>query len=284
MYKLEEILVPIDFSSRSIVALQEAAFLARKASAKLFAFHSTRRPDAGPGSSSFQNKGLLSHKLGELQKRYDRVTGSIPDFKHIDHKILIKPGISKETIVDMINKEKIDLIISATHGTEGIDIILGSKTQKLIHELKGPILAIPDGTNIRDVKKMALAIDFDSKFKIGAVEPMIVMAKILGVKLYIFEVLAHNEPRVNKHEKFREKIKEFGSEDVEIVYDTQVDRHVEDGIRKFIKTFDIDLIGLIPLHRNPLVDIFHDSLSEKMAGTAKMPVLTLAENYENRKL
>ena len=50
----------------------------------------------------------------------------------------------------------------------------------------------------------------------------------------------------------------------------------------FVKAFEIDLLGLIPLHRNPIVDLFHESLSEKFAGTMKVPILTLAENYDLR--
>lgn len=284
MYKLEEILVPIDFSDRSISALEEAGFLAQQTGSKLFAFHAIRRPNAGPGSTAFHNKGLLDHKLSELNKKYQNITQRIKEFKNLDHSIQIQPGISKDNITRVIHDEKIDLIVSATHGAEGIEMVLGSRTQKLIHELKGPILVIPDGSKIRTVKKIALAIDFGSKFKMAAVEPILEMARILGAKLYVFEVQEYNHPRQKEQAKFKDKLSELGCDDIQVVFDTQVDSHVEDGIRKFIKTFDIDMLGLIPLHRNPLVDIFHDSLSEKMAGTAKIPILTLAENYENRKL
>ncbi len=284
MYKLEEILVPIDFSPRSLRALEQAGQIALKLGAKVFAFHSYKRPHAGKKSTAVHNKGLFEHKTKELKKKYSRIVSGFKEFKKIENEIFLFAGISDEKIIDLIQKKKIDLIISATHGTSGIDLVLGSKTQNLIHALKGPILVLPDGADVTKSKKLALAMKFHAKFPIEAVEPMLVFAKMLNAKLYIFEVLAHNEPPDKARKKLEKKILDLSGGEVNITFDTQVDRSVENGMKKFCKTFDIDLIGLIPLHRNPIVDIFHESLTEKMAGIAKIPVLSLAENYESRKL
>jgi nucleotide-binding universal stress UspA family protein len=284
MYKLEEILVPIDFSERSKNALGEVAFLAKKAKAKLFAFHAFRRPGGGKGSTTTQNQALLAYKIKVVKQKYRKAIQPFPDFKEIEDYFIPQPGISIENIIEAVKIKKIDLIVSATHGTIGFDMLFGSRTQKLIHELKGPILCMPDGAKIRKVKKMALALDLESNFSLEAVLPMLEMARILEAKLYFVEVRKHNFPKDENRKAIEKQLAALTGGDFPYVFESQYDEDVEEGLRKFVKSFKINLLGLIPLHRNPIVDLFHESLSEKMAGTMKIPILTLAENYELRDL
>ncbi len=283
-YKLEEILIPFDFSERSISALKEVAWLAGKSGAKLYAFHSFKRPGGSKGSHSKQNQALFEHKLQKIRNDFEEISGSKGEMKDVELEFIAEAGISRDHIIDLVKGKKIDLIVSATHGVKGLEYVTGTKTQKLIHELKGPIVAIPDGKGLRGIKKMALAVDLGSRFELDVVEPFFELAKIIGAKTYVFEVLDHNLPSAKDEKRKQDFFDRLGIDPGSVTIEEVYNSDKEEGIRAFAKTFDIDMLGLIPLHRNPIIDLFHDSLSEKLAGTAKIPVMTLAKNYEFRKL
>jgi nucleotide-binding universal stress UspA family protein len=57
---------------------------------------------------------------------------------------VVEFGSSFKNIVDLAEKENVDLIVMCTHGRTGLDhIILGSVTEKVVARAPCPVLVVP---------------------------------------------------------------------------------------------------------------------------------------------
>ena len=77
----------------------------------------------------------------ETQKKLDSIKGEID--KDLKVKILIEHGNPFRTIIDVANKEKVTVIVMASHGASDLEeMLLGSVTDKVVRKSKQPCLVI----------------------------------------------------------------------------------------------------------------------------------------------
>jgi nucleotide-binding universal stress UspA family protein len=78
------------------------------------------------------------HTLGQF---LERQLADLPDLK-VRH--IVEMGTPHSLIVDMAEKEGVDLIVMCTHGRSGLPrMALGSVTERILRRAHCPILAIP---------------------------------------------------------------------------------------------------------------------------------------------
>ena len=149
---LSSILVTTDFSQTSKNALPFAAALARQYEAKIIVAHALSPElhmsvpldplpaDADPTFLEGQRK-LVEFSLGNS-------LGVRPA------EMLLKRGDVWNVISDIIQKNKIDLVITGTHGRQGLKkLVLGSEAEKIYRRAPCPVLTVgprvapPSGTN-----------------------------------------------------------------------------------------------------------------------------------------
>jgi nucleotide-binding universal stress UspA family protein len=144
-FKLERVLVPIDFSIPSIQALDYAAALAQQFSATLILLHVVEPavyPDNYLGVSAVldeANQGLLqraTERLGALGRK--RIGNRVStDF-------LVRMGRAYSEIPDTAKALGADWIIIGTHGHGGWkQALLGSTTERVVRHAHCPVLILP---------------------------------------------------------------------------------------------------------------------------------------------
>jgi nucleotide-binding universal stress UspA family protein len=140
--KIHEILVPIDFSDHSNVALQHAVLVANQFRAAITLLHVVERPlvnpelmcpdPISPDQITLQAERCLSQTCehGKLQLPRRRRT-------------LIKRGVPYEQIVETASSQPTDLIVIATHDRGGLaQALLRSTAEKVIRHAPCPVLVI----------------------------------------------------------------------------------------------------------------------------------------------
>jgi nucleotide-binding universal stress UspA family protein len=149
---LSNILVTTDFSQVSKKALPFAAALARQYEAKIIVAHALSPElhlsvpldplpeDADPAFLEAQGK-LAEFALGNS-------LGVRPP------EMLLERGDIWTVISDIIQKNKIDLVVTGTHGRQGLKkLVLGSEAEKIYRRATCPVLTVgphvtaPSGTN-----------------------------------------------------------------------------------------------------------------------------------------
>ncbi len=145
--KIERILVPTDFSRRSLAAIERAIDLAREHYSEIVLVHVIEPLPYAAGSWSDSTQ-LLEHRaedgrnqLARLTKRavalYPKCTGEV----HF--------GILQEAISELARKLNVDLIVVAARSHHGFfERIRVSLAERLLRQAPCPVLAVHVGGGI----------------------------------------------------------------------------------------------------------------------------------------
>ncbi len=157
-----KILYATDFSPMAKAAAPYAAAIARRYGSKVFAVHvrslntyGMAPPESWPAlkeAAEYQAKEQAAHLSGL--------------FQGIEHQAIVDEGGVWETLSDLIQRERIDLVVMGTHGREGLGkIMLGSVTEGVLRRAPCPVLTIGpyveiDPARATEMKRILFATDF----------------------------------------------------------------------------------------------------------------------------
>ena len=168
MPKLATILVPVDFSDRSLAAAEHAVCLARRFDSKLIFLHVI--PPAPYEYATLEggyHTAAMWPAADELEafsrKRLDELTAETAAGQGVE-KLLLKGDPAKK-ISELVPLMEIDLIVMPTHGYGPFRrFVLGSVTTKVLHDVSCPVFT---GVHVSELapfnqqpyKRVACAID-----------------------------------------------------------------------------------------------------------------------------
>ncbi len=145
MLELKKILVPVDFSSRSIDSLKYALSLARTYSASLLLLHvvDTRAAESVFRIHATGPEEVVAEKLCKYcEKQFDEMLVDIDTSGvNIDRRVV--QGHAHLEIVRAADLENVDAIVMCTHGYKGLEHMLhGSVTERVVRSAPCPVLAV----------------------------------------------------------------------------------------------------------------------------------------------
>jgi len=145
-FRLNKILVPVDFSDFSSKALDYALAFADQFDARVILLHVVE-PAVYPESSMLVATALddlnsdlrqvAEQKLSELRR--DKIGERVPS------ELLVRMGRAFSEITAAAEDLDVDLIILATHGYTGLKhVLLGSTTERVVRHAPCPVLTVRD--------------------------------------------------------------------------------------------------------------------------------------------
>lgn len=278
---MKKILVPVDFSHRSMSAIVLAAEIAKRSGAQIHLVHILTNPFVMVTSPEAYPLPALEMSaqydfLGKLEKssqtNLDRLKEK-PPLKgvKVKNKIITGSSVYKE-ILNYAESIKASLIVMGTNGTRGFtDIFLGTNAERIIRFTAIPVLVV--GSKIR--KPEISKIVFPSLFNedTDKVFPFVKdFAKLFKAKIHLL--------RINTKEDFVptsqviDKIKTFtkrhkGSYEIAVKDAYEVD----EGIVSYAKEIKADLIALGVHRRRGPSRFFTDRITEGVLRLTGIPVL-----------
>lgn len=143
------IIVPWDFTEKSHFAFEHAVNLSNILKRDIVLLHIVENPaDIEP---SFEK---LKLKTQELKKNF--MVNSHP---------IVKTGHIFETIKEVSQEYKAEMIVMGTHGIKGIQKFVGSRALKVIANSKIPFVVIQDKPKTSKFDKIVFPIDFRTENK-----------------------------------------------------------------------------------------------------------------------
>ncbi|MGB5717210.1 MAG: universal stress protein [Gammaproteobacteria bacterium] len=149
--KNKPILVPVDFSPHSEIALLNAAEMATKLESDLVILHVVHDLNEAPGYYSVKGRGkqlrrmedvaaeMLEEFVHKMQKKHD----ALPALK--DATTMLVVGLPVNRIMESANKIHARMIVMGSQGRTGLArAMLGSKAEQVVRLASVPVMIVKD--------------------------------------------------------------------------------------------------------------------------------------------
>jgi nucleotide-binding universal stress UspA family protein len=249
------ILIPVDFSKQSLVAIQQTFNLARHMHAKIILMH------ADPNSNTDHQV-----ELEQLASSTRIESGLEVDFVNL-----------KGDVYELTDKKAEELksgliVVGLDTQVRFRNFLGGNAVAKFIDHAPCPIITIRSGDNRNECKNILIAIDLssESREKVG---PVIQLAKYYNASVKVVSVFPPNDekyenellPYVNQVKKF---IKESG---IPCTNKSIPSNHIPEAIVEYAHSNEVDLI----VQMNKKDGLFGVSPSHKIVELSKIPVMSI---------
>lgn len=276
---MKKILVPTDFSPNAGNAVKFAYLLAKENNSKFsllnvynFAVYDPNMPpeilsDVIKQSSQNSTEGL-DLLISDFEKTY-------PDFKSFLLDKITAEGNTIESIEAAANEGKFDFIIMGTKGASGIEeMLIGSNAYSVLAKSKVPVLVVPENSEYNGLENILYAIDLTSS-EMPAIKELQGLVDLKKKDLTFLHLSGELEEDLTYDEKkFFDEIKE-SLKDVSCKFEFAKCIHISDCLEKMIHTLKADLLVVSKKKRDFLENMFHQSISKKLACHTDVPLLAL---------
>ena len=270
---MKKIVVPIDFSEQSDYALKVAASLAKKYDAEILALHMLELNQALATSSEGFHPEQTVFLIKLAEKRFNEFLNK-PYLKGIKITPVVKHFKVFSEVNDVAKKNKADMIVMGSHGTDGLkEIFVGSNAERVVRNADIPVLVIKKEHTDFKVDKFLFACGFKDE-SLVAFQKAKDFAKLLSAELKLVYINTPGDDFLSTedaYERISQFLKKAGVRTEVEIYN---DYNIEKGILNYGEKIDTDIIG-IPTHgRKGLSHFFMGSIGEDIANHSNVPVVT----------
>jgi nucleotide-binding universal stress UspA family protein len=159
-FNTSRILIPVDFSETSLLAIKHGAFIAKESNAALYLLHVV-----GTHYVS-QNMFLPSVTLDQghiEQKATEKLAELAEEIKaehQVDSNIVIKVGTPANEVSKVAREIGASLIVMGTHGYSPLEeLVIGSVALKVITRAHCPVMAMSNVANHKGYSRIVIPID-----------------------------------------------------------------------------------------------------------------------------
>jgi nucleotide-binding universal stress UspA family protein len=293
-FELKRILVPVDFSGPSELALRYATAFAAHFGGKIALVHVI---ESGRlvGELSESDTGMT-----EIPRRVEEQLCSLASRSGeaaLFDKVEVRAGRPSKSIGQAASEFGGDLIVISTHGYTGLDyVLLGGTAERVIRHAPCPVLVVRrQDRSAPEPKKILVPVDF-SPASLDGLRYALGLARPFGARLTALHVveplgpMARLEVDMDAHErKLRNGVK-LRLEKLHLEVDGPAgafDTLFREGtsyheIVAMAQRGDFDLISMASLGRSGLVDMLLGSTAERVVRHAPCPVLVVREPRESK--
>lgn len=280
---MDTIVVATDFSIPAYNAADFAVGLAPSLSAKHIILYNSY--DEAPMVAD-----VLIDEKKDHSKLHTRSQISLSEqAEHLEKRL--KEGLTLETLANgkpllkgvdrLASNRGAKLLVAGVTGKGRLEkFIIGSNTAELVKNSPIPLLLIPNGIKFRPIKKVVFACDLKKVAQSTPTNKIKEIIRLLGAQLVLLHVAEPDErfnvKLVTEQHKLHELFDEIKPE-----YHYTNDTDPEQGIIKFVKEVDADLVITVPKSYGLFTGLFHKSVTRALAQHTQIPLLIL--HYSDKK-
>jgi len=276
---IKHILVPTDFSTNSLNALEYALKFARHINpqAEITVLNAYTIPLAYTdfniaydiGQSEADIKNYISSEMDKLEEK-------VPLLKEFEYETVKTENYVKDALEEYCIENPVDIIIMGTKGASGVDeVILGTNAHRIIKAELGPVLVIPEDSKYEDIKNIALSSDYKG-ITADLLSPVKTIRQAYSSDIHLIHVSA--EPMLDKQKAEEAKNLELHLKGIPHQYHFLVNSSVESGMEEFAQKNKIDLLVVVPRKKGLFDTLFGKSESKSLIFHTKVPLLALSNS------
>ncbi|MEQ8705980.1 MAG: universal stress protein [Phaeodactylibacter sp.] len=268
---MKKILIPTDFSSNAMSALQYGVSLASALGEVELTLLHTYEVHSNAGMfvsvSDFMKKDAVDQVLEAIKKVEPRLQNGVT----IDSQIL--RGNTVDLITDFARRNQYDLILMGTQGASGLqEIFFGSTTNAVLKQSEVPVLAVPAGYRYAPVEKIVLAIDEEGLSDQSLVAPLVSISKAYDAPVCVF----HQSAAFDRDGIDPSVDAALSGLAHSFHYELEKEQ-VNESINSFVTDCGAQLLVMVRRQRGFLEEVFHVSATTRKVFSTSIPLLILKE-------
>lgn len=277
---MKKILVPVDFSETSVLAIEVAVKIANRLKSNIQLMHVRTGKRYHPEFARENVETLMTdaaindmERLVAINKETYLVKDGVFDYK-------IREGNVVREIRNQAHYNDSDLIVAGTHGMSGFeDRWLGSNAYRLISNAPCPVLAVRENMEFHDEQKILLPIDLEQVSR-RIVPQVVSFAQSINAKILVVGITPKSRwlipGKVNSYVHQVEKyMKKFP--DIEVEFSTKDTANDPMELLELAHLKEVTLIALaIKKGANPFESIFSPFTNE-LLNVSDLPIFAVPE-------
>jgi nucleotide-binding universal stress UspA family protein len=272
------ILVPIDYSEQSIIALEQAVSLSRVFESEIHVLNVV--------SEEFSLAKLFDDSdKAEFEKRAKAKLNQFIEEKSKDFGVDLKSiqihGKIYEQIVNTADVIDAQFIVMGTAGTPSLKKkFIGSNALRVVRESHKPVITIKGKHHRKGCQNIILPLDLTKETK-EKVARAVEFAKRFGSVIRVVSVLMTNDEFVvNRLTRQLDQVKKYIVEQgvdctAEIVRDTKGRQSLADSVIDYGNKSKGDLIMIMTQQETDFTDYFIGSSAQEIINESDIPVLSI---------
>lgn len=286
---METIVCPTDFSKCADNALEYANELALHLHTRLILFHSIYSLDI-PDLINYDGLGgvayippvkdtayeeLQKEKLEALRKTLISHHPGVPT----QYETRIKYGLIKDTIKELVNEDRADLVVLGTEGADAInELLAGSIAGVVLERTSCPVMIIPEPARYKPIRRIVFATDLEGEPYVD-VNFVLKLAGIFDAEILFLHILPEETERAREgaQTEMNKLYKTLPYENVKFFINPHP--NIEEGINQFTRQQNADMLVMGHHPRGFWQHLFTKDHAREMAYHTRLPLLVL--HYKN---
>lgn len=280
-FEIKNILIPVDFSATSMLALEHATFMAKLYKANITLLHVLEtytykvelynfQPYAADSEKFVES---LKEKLNELAEKLTSEIGSRVN-------VVIKNGKMASSVFEVSNEIKADLVVLGTHGAKGIEeFFIGSNAFRVVTESTVPVISVQSHNKKLGYDKLFLPID-NSVSSRQKINHALTIAKKYNSKIHLCGLISDDTDE-GQQKVFSVKVKQAADfltkNGVSVTLEIKVSDNFAKTTLKEAKaqSADMTLIMKGSDAEDNFTSIFLDRYAQQIVNHSKIPVMSI---------
>lgn len=275
------ILVPVDYSDKSIYGLQMADNLLSKSGGKLTVINIIKGVD--PIWSSDFTEQERQNLLLKLRKHLEKFTKKHVKNGNYNVDCVVDKGRLCETILKKAVESKVSKIIMGTSTVDNIKKrIIGTNALRVVSEATCPVITLKSTPKSNLINRIILPLDVTIETK-EKVKYAIELAKMYKAEIYIVSAYTLNDESIIKKLDLQQKQVVKFLKDHGIVCEGALLKVKDrvDGVLDYVKQKDGDLLVITTHQQLELVSSFLGSFAKSMISTSPIPVMSIVPKIKH---
>lgn len=286
-FKSSKILIPIDFSETSLLAIQHGAFVAQYTKGDLCLLHVIN--SAYTRQNIFLPVLQLSDTLEfekKVEAKLNELANDIRSEFGVNVECIIKTGIPASEVIETIKEIDASLVVMGTHGYSPLEeLVIGSNALRVITKASCQVMTMSKGADHKGYNRIVIPID-DSAHSRQKVVYALEMAKQFSAHVYAVALLGpedeHHKPQM---ELILHQIEKMAKEKG-VMYTSEVLAGLKNRATatvKYSEKVNADLLVIMSDQDAELSGFFLGPYTQQVIHLSKIPVITVKpeEHPEN---
>lgn len=279
-FQVKKILIPIDFSATSKLALEHAANLCKKFNSELHLIHIFKNTSADvlpniSATDAYSNstEGLKTLVANELNSIGEKFSSKY----NVGYNVEIREGSVSKEITKAATEVKADMIVMGTHGVSGVEeFFMGSNAYRVVTTSPLPVLTVQGHADLTGYENIVLPID-SSQHTRDKVSQAVTFAEAYGSTIHILGLVKDEEDEQQEEKEINLKIKQvkelLSNKDIKFTFKKIEGNNIAESTLKYSESVDADLTIIMTDQEN-YTGFFVGPYAQRIVNHSKTPVLT----------